>query len=182
MAAPNPQAHLRHFLATVDDYESLASTYKMPESINLLGHGEDTASRWVVVMHSLLLRKYFAPTDKLYLPTVVESVRACVVTDDFPPSEWYKLGSYLQSRPDGPAIAYRGTRAFTAADVWTVELYGRYLHGDYEKWQSAVAAGERITDTQLYSAAVESGRRVLAVAGLVRGGLEAGAISLGDDE
>ena len=133
MGAPTPQEHIGHFLSTVDDYDRMALLHPLPNELNVLGHEDDDAQRWVVVFHAILLRKYFQPKDPLLLSRVVASLRRCVVKSDYSATEWDELEEDV-AIVRNTSLHHGSGKPHTEAELLRNQLYGRYLHGDYDKW------------------------------------------------
>lgn len=173
---PNAQAKVGHFMATMDDYDRLEAAFPLPRTINWIGHRDDEHNRWVVVMHALMLRKYFQKDDGLQLHTVVEAAHKSVVKDDYPQSEWdawVKDGEVFQTTtiynlPDG--------KVFNESEMLRYYLYGRYLHGDYDKWMQTERTPTSASDGALWRATHDRAARVRELQEIVRAGVEAGAI------
>ncbi|WP_395638957.1 hypothetical protein [Pseudolysinimonas sp.] len=172
---PSPQLKVQHFLATVDDYERLERTFPMPTQINIFGHREDEESRWAAVLHGALLRKYFAPNDRLELSRVVTALRSCVVTEDLPEQEWAEI---VENVGKYETTTRYGEEAYSETDILIHYLHGRYLHGDYGKWASTLAHRPAIPDGAFWSATHSRARRVLTLAEWIRGGIDAGTVLL----
>lgn len=179
--APTPEAHIRHFLSTVEDYERLAALFPIGDSINILGLGDDDERRWQIVLHAVMLRKYFQKDDRLFLPRVLTSLRQCVIGDDPTEEQWAELIDSVGVQPAGPAVSFVGSKGYNSIDVMENELYGRFLHGDYGKWLHTQTAA-RIADTQLMSAASALAHRVLRVAQWIRVGVRDGHVSTAERE
>jgi len=164
-----------HFMATVDDYERLEAAYPMPKTINWVGHRDDEANRWIVVMHALMLRKYFQPGDKLQLSVVVPAVHACVVKNDYPQQEWDDWEREAEVFETKTLYNF-GPDQYNESQLLEHHLYGRYLHGDYGKWMTTEGTPMSASDGGLWSATHARRIRVCELAAIVRGGVEDGAL------
>jgi hypothetical protein len=174
---PTPQERVRHFMATVEDYENLQATFPLLPSINILGHKDDDAARWTVVIHAMLLRKYFQKDDKLKLSRVVAAVRQCVVKDDLPKADWDELERSVNTVRDMGVHVSGDGPGYGESELLQAHLYGRYLHGDLDKWRITEAVGATGSDSALHMATFKRARRVLDIADLIRAGVEQGAVN-----
>lgn len=178
MGAPTPQEHVRHFLSTVEDLERLSETFPISASINLFGHREDDDARWRVIMHALLLRKYFQDRDDLNLSEVAKSVRACVVKNDVSVEEWEALEVNVAELQNFSISVYGAERhQYDDGQILKNELYGRYLHGDYRKWEHTQRVGNR-SDNQMLTATLNRLFRVQRFAEFVRDGVKDGSLNI----
>lgn len=168
---------VRHFLATVEDYRQLETTFPVGNSLNIFGHGDDADSRWKVVLHAMLLRKYFAPRDSLNLKKVVTSLRRCVVAEDYPESEWADLLANVTVIQSGSMIVFNsGGPAWNENQLLEVQLYGRYLHGDFAKWTGTQQAGDAGSDSSVFFATINRAERVKNLADWIGSGIERGSV------
>jgi hypothetical protein len=177
MSAPTPQEHVRHFLATVDDYESMAEIFPLGPDINVFGHRDDHERRWIVAFHAMMLRKYFQSGDALLLKSVVGSLRQCVVKLDLSPDEW---ASWLTIGDIRNITVYQHGfgKPYGEVELLKVQLYGRYLHGDYEKWAEVQRIGDGGSDTAVFTAVGGMACRVVSLVEFIRGGIDEGAVEL----
>ncbi|WP_058726362.1 hypothetical protein [Curtobacterium luteum] len=174
---PTAADRVQHFLATVSDYERLNVAMPIGRSINLLGHS-DEAERWKVVTHALLLRKYFAKTDNLYLTEVVRAARACVVGEDLPARTWNEMEQNVAVMQGGFGSSFGDSpKVYQDDELLMAQLYGRFLHGDFGKWQTSEMAGDRGSDTAVFHATVNRADRVLKLARWLRQGAEEGHLA-----
>jgi len=171
---PSPQHRVAHFLATVEDYERLQRTFPLPTELSLTGHGDDDPARWIVILHALLLRKYFAG-DELQLKEVAKALRKCVVKNDYPEHEWEEI---FENVGKYQTTTIYGDDQLTETEVFTHYLYGRYLHGDFGKWVATEGKGMSLPDDANWKATHARSRRVLLLAEHIRSGIEEGAVVL----
>lgn len=179
--APDAQSHVRQFMSTVDDLERFAGLYPIPTSTNLLyGHGDNDEARWIVIMHALMLRKYFAPDDELNLSGVAKSLEACTVEDDdeLTQDDWQLLQANVAKLATSSTIIVGPDGVqHTESDVLRDELYGRYLHGDFSKWEHTQHMEERHSDHLIMSATLNRFWRVQKFAQFIRVGVRDGKVS-----
>ena len=179
--APDALSHVRHFMSTIDDLERFARLYPIPTSTNVVtGHGDDDHARWVVITHALLLRKYFAPRDKLLLTRVAQSLQACSEGDHGMTSEdWVLLQENVAKIATNTTVIVGpdGVK-HTEHDVLTNELYGRYLHGDYDKWLGTQRIKQPHADSMIMTATLSRLWRVQKFVEYVRVGIDKGYLDL----
>jgi hypothetical protein len=178
--APSPQALIRHFLSTVDDYERLEATFPLPNGVNVLSHGDDEQSRFAALLHAAVLRKYDAPHDKLHLAKVVKALRQCVVERDYSAQTWDELTEALRVPPADIGRFYVGESGYSEGVILENELYGRYLHGDYDKWQHTQRVRPVMSDSPVLIAVGSRATRVVRLAQLIRAGIREGAVVIED--
>lgn len=130
---PSDEARIELFLALVEDYRELAETLPVDRSMRIGGR-RDPKDHWHRLLRAFALRKFVAQHDPIYLPAVAESLEAVL------PLEYRGEGGskdgmteLLKETEDGQ-VAY-GTDEKRAKEIVFDTLYGRYLHGDYDKWK-----------------------------------------------
>lgn len=171
---PTPADRVRHFLASVEDYEALSSAMPIGRAIGAFGHMNGLV-RWQVLTHAMLLRKYFAP-DRLNLREVVKAAQSCAVGEPRTDEEWAALEVSVGPPPSSSlSIFDDDPRVFHDEDLLEALLYGRYLHGDYGKWQTSELTGAR-SDTAVFRAVIDRADVLLGVARWLRQGREEGAL------
>jgi hypothetical protein len=174
---PTASDRVRHFLSTVEDYERLDVVMPIGRSVNLFGHVDEEV-RWRVVMHALLLRKYFQPGDRLFLAQVVRSARDCTADEALLPEEWDLMVKNVAVIEDGIGSVFGDNpKVYLNEELLMAQLYGRFLHGDYGKWQVSEMAGDHGSDTAVFTATVSRADRVLTLARWLRDGLEDGHLA-----
>jgi len=174
---PTASDRVRHFLSTVEDYERLDVAMPIGRSVNLFGHVDEEA-RWRVVMHALLLRKYFQPGDRLFLAQVVRSARDCTADEALLAEEWDLMVKNVAVIEDGIGSVFGDNpKVYLNEELLMAQLYGRFLHGDYGKWQVSEMAGDHGSDTAVFTATVSRADRVLTLARWLRDGLDDGHLA-----
>lgn len=132
------------FISAVDDYEDLQRALPLPMSITIGGAPRDPQKYWTHILHASVLRKFFHGTDQLNMKRIYDAMDACIV--DLKPRVrehldaarqiCTALNSSSQVGFVGPGGSMRGESAVTLD-----ELYGRHLHGDYDRWQRSLSGG-----------------------------------------
>lgn len=173
-----PQERVQQFLATVEDYEGLESAIPLGNSINHTGHGDDNVTRWHVALHAMTLRKYFARKDRLFLPRVVAALQECVVKDDLQPSEWKAISENVHLIEEMSLFWIDEGPRYSESQLLEAQLYGRYLHGDFEKWKVTRAAQDRLSDQAVFMATVSRASRVIRLAEFIRDGIQDTSVEL----
>lgn len=178
--APDPQSHIRHFMSTVGDLERFAALYPIPTSTNFFnGHGDNDESRWIVVMHALMLRKYFADDDELNLSRVAKSLQHCTseADDEMTPDDWELIrANVAKLATNSTVIVGPDGVEQTESEVLRDELYGRYLHGDFGKWLHTQHMEQRHSDDMIMSATLNGLWRVQQFARFIRVGVRDGMV------
>jgi hypothetical protein len=162
---PSDLARLRHFMATVEDYRRLEIAHPLGDGINVFGHRDDDAQRWRVILHGAILRKYFAPKDRLYLVEVVRALRASVPTDSYPEDEWDRWETEITAIRSVTVHQYQDQPSRGEMEILRHELYGRFLHGDYGKWERSEP--DFATDSGVFWAVTHQVDRLNQLAGLL---------------
>lgn len=179
--APDPQSHVRQFISTVDDLERFAALYPIPTSTNLIyGHGDNDGARWIVIMHALMLRKYFADGDELNLSGVAESLQQITAENDheMTPDDWDLIrANVAKLATNSTVIVGPDGVQQTESEVLRDELYGRYLHGDYGKWLHAQHMSQYHSDHMIMTATLNRLWRVQNFAKFIRVGVRDGMVS-----
>jgi hypothetical protein len=166
------------FLATVEDYERLERSMPLGDKIDALGHGDDEERRWRFVMHSLVLRKYYARGDQLSLVRVARSLRLCEPGREHTEEQWEELIDNADKLRAGIQYVVTDLPSRNEFEVLMDGMYGRYLHGDYEKWTRATALSDGATDGALFFAVVARADRVRMFTRWITLGIQEGAVIL----
>ena len=164
---PNPSVHIEHFMSSVRDYEDLNTALPLPKTLQVLSPMPE-GDRWVLILHAMMLRKYFVSdersTERLRLSEVARSLRACARGDALT-HNWDLIIANIALLE--PSMEYaRDGNIRSEHDVVFDHLYGRYLHGDYDKWQRTGTPGDE--DLPLWMATKNRAARLMMVAQLVR--------------
>lgn len=143
---PNHAVHLQHFLDSAADYENLQDSLPLPREADGFTPMSDT-ERWIVVLHAMVLRKYFVPdkpgSEQLRLSAVARSLRTCYRGDALT-HDWDAIVENIAVLD--PLMEYvRDGSTRSEQEVATDRLYGRHLHGDYDKWQRACRRRSNLT-------------------------------------
>lgn len=161
---PTELARLRLFLASVDEYEDLATAMPRPENISLMHQGAP-AERWTSLLHAMVLRKYYSPDDELALGKVIDAIAACLT--EHPPGfdRWkaFRLDDVAYQRKHGTPwrlIVPEGEPERGFGDLAFDDLYGGLLHGDWDRWQRR-HVGSALADHAIWDWCIDA-------AGLVR--------------
>ncbi|WP_123504526.1 hypothetical protein [Frondihabitans sp. PhB188] len=170
---------LRHFLATVEDYKRLQAAFPLSSSVNWLGYGQDDETRWTVVLHGAILRKYFAPRDKLKLSSVLIALRTAADGGEARDSDWLNAISNVEKMSDWGLHHVAGVpEGYTDENMLDDFFYGRYLHGDYGRWLISERAQFDGSDAAIHMTLTERANRVLSVATYIQGAIEGGHLTL----
>lgn len=134
---PDEHTRLLMFLSAVDDYESLLETMPLPTSARI-PRGPADASYWTIILHAAVLRKFFASGERVHIPRIVEACRSLAEPND---ELEFHLSDVLNYRdadgvPSMVELVINGT-IVTAWEILEVELYGKHLHVDWSKWETA---------------------------------------------
>jgi hypothetical protein len=173
---PTPADRLRHFLSTVEDYERLDRAIPLGRSINLFGHLNDDERRWHVVLHALLLRKYFADPG-VRMSEVMSAARQCEVNGGPPGADWDAMIANVEQMESGVGSRFGDNpHTFSNAELYYAQLYGRLLHGDFDKWKTTIMAGDEGLDTAVFSTTASRADRVLSLANWLREEAQAGRL------
>lgn len=175
--APNPEAHVRQFIVTVADYENLEAAFPLTTSLPFVG-AEEHRDRWILSLHTMVLRKYFAPRDALRLKLVVKSIQGCAV-DRSEQINWVELVELVENVENVDELMEHviGGTSFSESQIWTNRLYGRLLHGDYGKWIDEQNSLSDLDDFAIIIHTQALAARVHAVANLVHDLEKRGQIS-----
>lgn len=169
-------------MSTVGDLERFAALYPISTSTNLFwGHGDDDNARWVVIMHALMLRKYFAPEDELNLSGVAESLQKCAEgsAHELTTADWELLRENVAKLATNTTVIVGPDGVqHTESEVLRDELYGRYLHGDYGKWLHTQHMEQGHADSMIQSATLNRLWRVQKFAEFVQVGIDKGYVNL----
>lgn len=126
---------VRHYLASIRDVRELREV--MPLGTYNAESPDEAGERWRTVLHAMLLRKYLQPGDKLYLPRVVEAV---LVLADGLSTEQRELLRVMKERvaveSDYVDFVVEGGVPVGEGRIHEDALYGRYMHGDFSKWEA----------------------------------------------
>jgi|GEM_PF-4495611 len=152
-------------MSTIEDYQRLETAHPISGGLDLAQAADDDPQRWRIILHGMILRKYFAPRDHLNLTEVIRSLRA-LAPDTLPDAAWDELQQEVLILESSGEFSFNDQKPRTEMTILEHELYGRYLHGDYGKW--ALRAHDSMNDLALYLAVVNQATRVAGVAGLVR--------------
>lgn len=129
-------------------------------------------------MYALLLRKYFQEHDDLNLSKVARSVRLCSVTDKLTSDEWKDLEENVAELGNSTTAIYGDdTQPYDEGQILKNELYGRFLHGDFGKWQHTQRVGNR-ADNQVLMATLNRLHRVQRFTEFVRQGIREGLLDI----
>lgn len=141
--APNDEAQIDLFLALVEDYRELAE--RLPASTAMtLGGQRDPQDHWHRLLRAFALRKFISKTDSVYLPKVAKSLQALLPEDQQGDGHFEEgMTKIVDELLEGNG-AY-GTGQERAHLIVLDDLYGRYLHGDYDKWQRTMSRGNDLT-------------------------------------
>jgi hypothetical protein len=175
-APPTNLARVKLFLDTVARYEEFSAAYPLPDSIKL-GADRIAPDYWMRVMHGMLLRKYLASADHVYLPTVITSIETLMDTSDPQIADsWTSLRKMIEhTRTVGNfGILINGKSTYSHA-VSIDELYGTLLHGDWERWQRS--RDKPFADLALFNWVQDAWHLVFNVRGFWELGVAQGLVS-----
>lgn len=131
--APNDEAQIDLFLALVEDYRELAERLPAAPAMTLGGR-RDPQDHWHRLLRAFALRKFISKSDSVYLPKVAKSLQTLLPRDQHGDSPFEEgMTAIVEELLEGQG-AY-GTGQERAHMIVLDDLYGRYLHGDYDKWQ-----------------------------------------------
>jgi len=174
-------AHLRHFMATRDDYVRFAELFPLPTSLNLFG--QDEHDRWLVVAHAMLLRKYFSgfdgdhsTGDNLALHKVIRSLRKCVTDPELSDDDWDSMEANVRLL-EQMTIYNNNGKDIPEKQIMEDELYSRYLHGNPSAWNRRDPS-PHAHDHATFSATHGRSTRMLNVAELIQQYVDDGDLTL----
>lgn len=133
---PTHEARIDLFLALVEDYRELAETLPADRSMRI-GGKRDPQDHWHRLLRAFALRKFTARDDPVYLPTVADSLQAVLPPDQHGDGDFKSGMTALLEELEAGQIAF-GVNQERAKKIVFDTLYGRYLHGDYDKWQRSM--------------------------------------------
>ncbi|CAN5460225.1 hypothetical protein BH09ACT4_BH09ACT4_03910 [soil metagenome] len=173
---PTPHDKVAHFMATVEDYEAMSETMPLPRTVKLAA-SQDPETRWTIVLHALMLRKYFQPKDQLQLSAVVDALVECVLptADQAAADDWREARGLVEVMQNVTTTNW-GAGDFTDAELLRHVIYGRYLHGDFGKWAATEDTPAIASERGVWDATVSRADRVLSVAAYIRQDVEFGAL------
>lgn len=173
---PDDQTRLVMFLDCVESYQELRATFPLPAEFE--GRRSSPHDYWTLVMHLSLLRKFYAPTDKVTLKKVAESIRRLNVNEHAEVAaalEQITQVFELRTVPIDVEWTVDGNPV-TFGEVVEVELYGRHLHADYSKWKTSRTIRDGRWDWQLALWCREAAHTALHTAARIRWWSENGFI------
>ncbi|TCU48354.1 hypothetical protein EDF33_102245 [Curtobacterium sp. PhB146] len=134
----------------------------------MLGHRDNDERRWQVFLHAFLLRKYFTG-DRVSLTNVMRAAQDCYVGDEVTADEWDAMLKNVQKIEGGFGTSFGGDdRVFSDEELMMSQLYGRFMHGDYDGWKTTQLARDKGSDTAVFHASRSRANRVLQLASWIK--------------
>ena len=177
---PTPNDHVRMFVSSVADYEAMSDVLPLSASF-VIGETRDPADYWRHVMHLALLRKYFYGADQLNLAKVIDSMVELIV-DEQPNQR-----DHFAALRDGVGDLAKRTHTIYNVDgeaprgeagIAIDDLYGRHLHGDYDRWARTQSTPAVFTEMALTSWCGDAQRTLRVVSQSLDLGLKQGSMAL----
>lgn len=153
----------------------------LPRSFTLGGGPRDRGDYWCHVLHMALLRKFFIGKDQVALWRVFDSIDACIpVPRDEVTEHLTALRESVLDHRSMSKVAYSVDEGPLRRDgeVALDELYGRHLHGDYDRWQRAHEGGAPFGESAALHWNIQAAHRLRVVRDTIRLGLDDGTIVL----
>lgn len=151
-APPNDESRLVLFLDLVEDYRSLANA--LPADVQFtLGSLEprQVQDHWHRLLRAFALRKFVSPADHVTVARVVSSLDALMPQRNSQVKEEMEMLVAKATRGVA-AFGSGGVDGYDHADNITMDaLYGRYLHGDYDRWERSRARPQLYEEMALWS-------------------------------
>jgi hypothetical protein len=169
------------FASSVADYEAMSEIFPLSASIVIGGQTRDPADYWRHVMHLALLRKFFYGADQLNLTRVIDSMVDLIV-DEQPNQR-----DHFAGLRDGVRDLAKRTHTIYNVDgeaprgeagVAIDDLYGRHLHGDYDRWVRTQSTPAVFTEMALTSWCGDAQHALRLVLQSLELGLEQGSMIL----
>lgn len=145
---PTHEARIELFLALVEDYRELAEALPA-DPVMTLGGKRDPQDHWHRLLRAFALRKFTAEKDTVYLPTVAGSLEALLPPDQRGDGDFTTGMTKLLQKIEAGQIAF-GVNQERAKTIVRDVLYGRYLHGDYDKWQRSTTRFDFIQEPAVW--------------------------------
>ena len=130
---PTHEARIDLFLALVEDYRQLAEALPADPKMRI-GGKRDPQDHWHRLLRAFALRKFTAADDTVYLPAVAGSLEALLPPDQRGDSDFTTGMTEVLQEIEAGQVAF-GVNQERAKTIVRDVLYGRYLHGGYDKWQ-----------------------------------------------